>query len=329
MLSIISMGWNHPTNFIDNAFIEDLNIGTSSEWIEEKIGVKTRVTSLTNDYITNTRNGMPVNAKNVASTNTEILGTNAALHAIKNANLEAKDIGLVICNSCAPCKTIPSLSQVIAGNLGCSNVKSYDVTSACPAFALHMHYLNLFEEDALPEYILCIAASATTQHVNYNDRSDAAIWGDGSGAWIVSPRKYGKLQVLTTFFDADPTRCRAVVIDRYGHFHQDGRAVRDFSVRQTVRIIKRIEEEFAIDWNSDIFIGHQANRTMLDQICRNRKIPESNHWHNVELYGNQAGSGAAIVLAQNWDKLIVGQKIVIAVVGAGLSWGMTVFEVKG
>ncbi|NMC63998.1 MAG: ketoacyl-ACP synthase III, partial [SAR324 cluster bacterium] len=53
-----------------------------------------------------------------------------------------------------------------------------------------------------------------------------------------------------------------------------------------------------------------------------------NHWHNVTHIGNQAGAGCAAVLAMNWDKLKAGQRIVIAVVGAGLSWGSVLLEVQ-
>jgi 3-oxoacyl-[acyl-carrier-protein] synthase-3 len=188
--------------------------------------------------------------------------------------------------------------------------------------------LRNYEESKLPEFVLCISTATLTHHVNYNDRSDGAIWGDGAAAWIVSPRHVGKLEVLDSMYTADPTRCLAVVVDSYSFFHQDGRAVRDFSVRQTVRLVKAIEEQYPIDWTRDIFIGHQANRTMLEQITNNREIPAENHWHNVTYLGNQAGAGAPASLSMHWDKLVPGQHIVVAVVGAGLSWGSIVMRVR-
>jgi 3-oxoacyl-[acyl-carrier-protein] synthase-3 len=127
--------------------------------------------------------------------------------------------------------------------------------------------------------------------------------------------------MVDSTYTADPSRCEAVVVDTFRHFRQDGRAVRDFSVRQTVRLIKALENSYPIDWNRDIFIGHQANRTMLEQITNNREIPPTNHWHNVTHLGNQAGAGAPAVLSEHWDKIQQGQQIVVAVVGAGLSWG--------
>ena len=327
MLSIVSMGYNHPTGVIDNQFLEDLNVGTTAQWIIDKIGIKTRLTTLPLDYIRSTRNQDPREALKVASMTPTEMGVNAAKMALERAGLKAEDIGLVICNCCTPAQTAPAEAQRIAKELNL-RVKAFDVFTACPVFALHIDLLRSFKEDKLPDYVLCVSTAALTQHVNYNDRSDGAIWGDGAAAWIVTPRKPGRLSVVDSSYMADPTRCDAVVVDTYGHFRQDGRAVRDFSVRQTVRLIKGLEERFELDWNRDIFIGHQANATMLEQITNNRGIPATNHWHNVTTVGNQAGAGAPASLAMNWDQLKTGQKIVVAVVGAGLSWGSVLIDVK-
>ncbi|RIL09432.1 MAG: ketoacyl-ACP synthase III, partial [Proteobacteria bacterium] len=233
--------------------------------------------------------------------------------------------GMVICNCCTPDTLIPTEGQKIAALLGIK-APVREVFTACPAFALHLDFVDRFELSELPDYILCLSTAVLTANVNYNDRTDGAIWGDGAAAWVISPRHKGRLKVLETFYTSDPTRCDAVVVDRYGHFHQDGRAVRDFSVRQTVRLIKDIESRHPIDWERDIFIGHQANATMLEQITANREIPSSNHWYNVTNIGNQAGAGAPACLAMHWDEITPGQKIVVAVVGAGLSWGSVLLE---
>jgi 3-oxoacyl-[acyl-carrier-protein] synthase-3 len=172
------------------------------------------------------------------------------------------------------------------------------------------------------------STACLTHKVNYNDRTDGALWGDGAAAWVVSARHLGKLEVLETLYQADPRRCDAVVVDTFGYFHQDGRAVRNFSVLQTVKLMRQLEAKHPIDFSRDIFIGHQANYTMLQQITANRQIPESNHWHNVINVGNQAGASAPSVIAKHWDKITPGQNLVVAVVGAGLSWGSVLLRAR-
>jgi 3-oxoacyl-[acyl-carrier-protein] synthase-3 len=320
MLHILGMGTCHPDTVVDNKFLEDLDVGTNAQWIEEKIGIKTRVTTLSLDYIKATRNQDPRMAIEVASMSATDLGTKAAEAALKKVGIKAEQVGMIIVNCCTPRDTMPGEAVRIAERLNCPGV-AFDVYTACPAFALHIDFLRNYNESALPEFVLCISTAAMTQHVNYNDRSDGAIWGDGAAAWVVSPRHKGRLEILDSTYTADPSRCEAVVVDTYQHFKQDGRAVRDFSVRQTVRLIKALEMHYPIDWSRDIFIGHQANRTMLEQITNNREIPPTNHWHNVTYLGNQAGAGAPASLSAHWEHIQPGQYIVVAVVGAGLSWG--------
>jgi 3-oxoacyl-[acyl-carrier-protein] synthase-3 len=320
MLHILGMGACHPSTVVDNQFLEALDVGTNAQWIEEKIGIKTRVTTLSLDYIKTTRNQDPRMAHEAASMTATDLGVKAAELALKKTGITAQQVGMVIVNCCTPRDTIPGEAVRIAERLGCPGL-AFDVYTACPAFALHIDFLRNYNESKLPEFVLCISTAVMTQHVNYNDRSDGAIWGDGAAAWIVSPVHKGKLEVIDSTYTADPSRCEAVVVDSFKHFRQDGRAVRDFSVRQTVRLVKALETQYPIDWSRDIFIGHQANRTMLEQITNNREIPATNHWHNVTYLGNQAGAGAPASLCGHWDKIQSGQHIMVAVVGAGLSWG--------
>lgn len=326
MLNILGMGYSHANVVMTNQFIEDLGIDTTVEWIMDKIGIETRIVSIPLDYVKKTHNADPKKALDVATTNSTTLGIQAAQGAFEKAGLKPSDVGLVIVNCCTPVKLGQTEAQRIARGLGI-NALAYDVLSACPGFALHIDYLRNFREEEVPDYVLCVSTSTFSQKVNYNERSDGAIWGDGAAAWIVSNRKPGRLAVRDSSFNSDCSRSYAVISKRYGHFWQDGRAVRDFSVRQTVRLIKALEEKYNLDWSRDIFIGHQANYTMLKQITNNRHIPDGNHWHNVKTLGNQAGAGCAVVLAQNWDRLQAGQRIVIAVVGAGLSWGSVLLEV--
>ena len=327
-LNILGMGYAYPDNIIDNKFLEDLDTGTTAAWIEEKIGIKQRRTALPIDYILETRNCDPRKALEVSTHTPSQLGAQAAMMALERAGITPDQVGMLICNCCTPRQTAPAESQRVAAELGIGDIPAYDVFTACPAFALHLDFIKKFDSEQLPEYVLALCTATMTQKVNYNDRTDGAIWGDGAAAYVLSTKHAGKLKVNETMYTTDPSRCEAVVVDTYGFFHQDGRAVRNFSVLQTVKMMRDIESRFDIDWSRDIFIGHQANYTMLTQITNNRSINDSNHWYNVVEVGNQAGAGAPAVLAENWDKIESGQNIVVAVVGAGLSWGSALLHAE-
>ena len=58
-LNLLGIGHFHPESEITNRFLEDLDIGTSDDWILERVGIRTRRTALPLDYIRETRNADP------------------------------------------------------------------------------------------------------------------------------------------------------------------------------------------------------------------------------------------------------------------------------
>ena len=50
------MGHAHPENEITNRFLQELDIGTNEAWILERVGIRSRRTALSLDYIRETRN---------------------------------------------------------------------------------------------------------------------------------------------------------------------------------------------------------------------------------------------------------------------------------
>src|SRR5688572_27420579 len=95
-LYIHGVGHFHPENVIDNKLLEELDIGTSDEWIVERVGIRTRRTVLPIDYIRTTRNAdLRAGQEAALYTNVET-GKRAGLHALARAGLKPSDIGMVI-----------------------------------------------------------------------------------------------------------------------------------------------------------------------------------------------------------------------------------------
>ena len=60
------MGHFHPENVIDNRFLEELDIGTTDDWIMERVGIQQRRTVLPLEYISDTQNKDPRLAQEAA-----------------------------------------------------------------------------------------------------------------------------------------------------------------------------------------------------------------------------------------------------------------------
>ena len=104
---------------------------------------------------------------------------------------------------------------------------------------------------------------------------------------------------------------------------------RTFAIKQMTHLLQEIQQRVGPERAERlIYVGHQANLTMLEAVCRRAKIAPERHYANIAQYGNQAAAGAPVVLSQNWDRFQDGDLVAVVVVGSGLSWSSSLFEFK-
>jgi len=320
MLYLHGIGHFHPETVIDNEFLCSLDIGIDKGWVEERVGILERRTTLSLDYIRSTRNADARAAAEGSNVTTMEMGRRAGELAMRRAGLEARQIGMVIAGGCCPEMLIPAEASRVAAGLNMKAV-AFDLSAACASFVAQVHFVSQVRPEALPDFILLVNVEAFTRAVNYSERQSAVLFGDGATAAIVSPRVRSRVRVLQSSYFTDPSGHEQITIRAGGHFAQDGHRVQLFAIRKTTELLG--ETRFNGDSHTssrEYFIGHQANLRMLEAVCRRLGIPEQNHLSNVERFGNCGAAGAPSVLSQNWETL--GPCAVnMAVVGSGLSWG--------
>jgi len=326
-LYLHGMGHFHPENIITNRFLEEMDIGTNETWIMERVGIHTRRTVLPLDYIKETRNRDPREAFAAGLYNNAQTGAAAARMAIDRAGLKKEDIGLVISGSSAADNVSPAEASTVAAELGI-DVPCFDMNSACTTFGMQVHFVSLMRPEALPPFILLVNPENLTRCVDYADRKSAVLFGDGSSAAIVSTTMPSRKFFTSCAYGTKPSDWNKVGIPRMGYFQQDGNAVQGFAIRKTTESIRMLQKAYSLNGNRFIFIGHQANLGMLQTVCERSQIKENNHWHNVEFFGNTGCSGAPAVLSQRWNDLRPGDRVAVAIVGAGLSWVHMVLQVE-
>jgi 3-oxoacyl-[acyl-carrier-protein] synthase III len=325
-LFVHGLGHFHPENCIDNAFLASLDIGTDDAWIMERVGIRSRRTVLSLDYIVRTRNEHPAEAAHWSAYTNAQTGAAAARMAIERAGLQPSQIGLVIAGGCSPQYSIPAEACQVAAELGLS-VPAYDIASACSSFAVQLHHLRMMRPEALPDYVLVVNVENTTRTVDYRDRRTAVLWGDGSSAAVVSTRVPAPVRVRVSVVHSDPAGWNKVVIPNGGHFVQDGSAVQGFAIRKSLSTLSELTTQVR-NRPELIFIGHQANLLMLNSVCARAEIDSEHHWFNVDAVGNCGAAGAPCVLSQHWETLPTRAEIALVVVGSGLTWGGLLIDVE-
>jgi 3-oxoacyl-[acyl-carrier-protein] synthase-3 len=318
-LQIHSIAHFNPGNEITNRFLEELDIGTTDQWIIERVGIRSRRTVLPLDYIRETRNANPLAAMEAAEFTNAEMGQRAADAALARAGISRSDIGMVIAGGSGPDWQIPSEACTIANALE-MEVPAIDINSACTSFYTQLYMLSLMQPDKLPDYVLLVVPESLTKTVDYNDRATAVLWGDGAAAAVVSTRHVGRAAVLGNTLESSPAGWHKVTVSRGGHFKQVGRTVQTFGIKRMRNCLMALKNEFESDVRRFQFVGHQANQRMLESVCRKCEIPSDRHHSNVEWFGNTGCASSASVVSMNWDKWTDLDDIALVGVGSGLTW---------
>lgn len=318
-LYLHGVGHFHPETVIDNAFLEALDIGTTQEWIMERVGIRTRRTVLSLDYIRHTKNADPRAAAEASSYDHAELGARAARLALARAGLTPADIGMTLAGGTAPDFVCPAEACAIAAKLEI-DAPAFDVVSACTSFFVPLHFLSMMDPARMPRFVLIVVPETVTCTVDYRDRGTAVIWGDGAAAAIVSMREPSRAEILGSMMGSNPRAFEKVMVPRQGFFRQEGPSVQKFAVKTMTSMVKQLQNDFHEPGRSLTFIGHQANYRMLESVCNACEIAPHRHHHNVADFGNTGAAGSASVLSQRWDSYSPEHDVAMAGVGAGLTW---------
>lgn len=325
MLYFHGFGHFHPENEIDNAFLEALDIGTTDKWIVDRVGIRSRRTVLDLEYIRRTKNRDLRAAQEARVYSNAETGRRASAMAIERAGIKPSDIGMVIGGSCSPDSCIPAEASTIAKALGL-DVPAFDLGSACSTFGTQCHFVSMMGA-GLPEYVLLVNAENTTRVTDFSDRSSAILFGDATAAAVVSTKVPSRVRSTFTRFGGNPAGADEVVIPRVGHFYQNGAAVQKFAIKQMTELLREVQQRVPAEKKDRlIYIGHQANLTMLEAVTRRCEVPAERHFHNIVDRGNQAAAGAPVVVSQRWNDFVPGDIAALVVVGAGLSWSSVQME---
>src|SRR5574340_1192830 len=257
MTYIHGLGHFHPANEIDNAFLQDLDIGTDVAWIMERVGIESRRTVLSLDYIRTTRNADPRQAVEASLHTNAETGALAARQAIADARLTPADIGMVISGSCTPQSSCPAEACTIAAELGIE-APAFDVNSACSTFAWQLHFLAGMRPERMPDFVLLLQVENSTRAVDYNDRNTCVLWGDASTAQVVSLRVPARLKLIHSELDSDPKACDKVRFVQFRHFTQEGRTVQTFAIKRSLAVLAKLRAQVGAERSARMkVIGHQ------------------------------------------------------------------------
>lgn len=225
---------------------------TSDEWIRSRTGIGARHLA-----VEETTTGLAVAA---------------AKEALKDAEMTAEELDLIIAATVTADKFLPNLSCEVQSALGAKNAVAFDLNAACSGFLFALNTVQMYLENGVYKKALVIGAETLSKIMDWNDRSTCVLFGDGAGAAVVEvdsetnckakqPGAANKSGILSMVQGSDGARGEVLRCDnrpvnnpfavndtKLSYVSMNGQEVYKFAVKTVPKVIEEAVKKRDLKW---------------------------------------------------------------------------------
>jgi 3-oxoacyl-[acyl-carrier-protein] synthase-3 len=301
-----------PATVVPNAPIA-AHLGVNEQWIVARTGVRERRIAAEGETIVD-------------------YAATAAERCLESAGVIASEIDLVLVATMSHDELSPAAAPMVASRIGATAAGAMDVGAACSGFVSALALAVGMAESGRARNVLVVGADLLSKLTDPDDRSTAALFGDGAGAVLVSSTT-GPGGVGPAILGADGARADLVTASREeGVLRMKGHD----TFRQAV---DRLSEAALAAADSagkpladiDLFAFHQANTRILAAVGERLGLDADRVIDCIDRYGNTSAATIPLALAaaEETGRLQPGDAVRLAAFGGGLTWAATVIEWEG
>ncbi len=306
---INATGFYVPEERVPNQHFFELN-GLTSEWIEQRTGIKTR-------------------SKARPDENINTMGLEAIRNALPKLPYDIKEVDLIIAASYSPYDTVATAAHVAQREFQIQEAKALYLSSACSSFVNALEVVEGYFAMGKATKALIISADKNSAYWNETDPKAGHLWGDAAAAYFISKERVTDHDAEIVEIMTQALACVGKGPDGVHLRPRDGGIDmpegRDVFVQACTYMPKNaihLLEKNGYSINDlSYFIGHQANLRIMMNISKQLNLPEEKFLHNIEELGNTGSVSSALVYAQNDARFKKGDLICITVFGGGYSAG--------
>ncbi|MEW5745797.1 MAG: beta-ketoacyl-ACP synthase III [Nitrospirota bacterium] len=314
---IIATGSSVPERVVRNSDLEKI-VDTSDEWITERTGIRERRIAREDQT-------------------TSDLACEAAKQALKQADLKAKDIDLIVIGTVTPDMPFPSTACLVQHRLEAKNAAAFDVSAACSGFIYALATADSFIRAGTHKRVLVIGAETLSKFVDWEDRTTCVLFGDGAGA-VVLEAAAGDYGILSTHLYADGSLwemlnipgggsknppSRETLKDRLHCIKMKGNETFKIAVRSLEGLVTETLRANRLKPSQlTALIPHQANLRIIKATAERAGLPLDKVVINLDRYGNTSSASIPIALdeAVRTGRVRAGDYILLEAFGGGLTW---------
>ncbi len=308
---IIATGSYLPKKILTNDDLAKI-VDTSDDWIRSRTGITKRHIAADDEY-------------------TSHMAANAALNALKNANISSAQIDMIIVATTTPDNTFPSTATKVQHLIKASNACAFDVQAVCSGFIYALAIADNFIKSGQRKNILVIGAEKMSSILNWQDRTTCVLFGDGAGAVILSANTDNNSGIISTnlhsdgdFYDILYTDGGTSLNKTAGHIQMNGQEVFKHAVSKMSATINESlsNNNFTL---ADItwLVPHQANLRILEMVGKRLHINDDRVINYVAEHANTSAASIplALDLAVKNNKFKSGDLLALTAIGGGITWG--------
>jgi 3-oxoacyl-[acyl-carrier-protein] synthase-3 len=330
MAQISKIEYYLPEQIVTNQDLESENINWDLAKFEKRVGIKQR----------------HIAAENETSLDMAVKASEKVLLDYDKSKIDY----IMLCTQ-SPDFYLPTSACILQDRLKLNkNIGAHDFNLGCSGYIYGLAMAKGLIKAGVANNILFVTSETYSKFIHPEDKTNRAIFGDGAAATIIenSDREkimgfemgtdgsgFDKLIVKNGCFrnkfneEAETFEYGTNNITSDNHLYMDGPAIFNFSIETVPLIINNLlkKEKLAIE-DMDYFIYHQANKYMLNYIRKKQKISEEKFYLEIEDTGNTVSSTIPIAIkkALKAGKIKVGNKVLLAGFGVGLSYAAAIIE---
>jgi 3-oxoacyl-[acyl-carrier-protein] synthase-3 len=315
---ITAVGMYFPEKVYDNKFFESI-VETNEEWILTRTGIKER--------------------RILEKGATSDLATNAALDLIEKHKIKAEQIDCIIVATVTPDMFFPATACLVQRRIGAVNAWGFDLEAACSGFLFAFQTGCALIESGQYKKVMVIGADKMSSIVDYTDRNNCILFGDGAAAVLIEPSEDRTLGLQDSILRVDGTGEAALhmkgggslnpptyqTVDNKMHFlFQDGKAVFKVAVKGMADVSYELMQKNNLKADDIAYlVPHQANLRIIDATAERMGLSKDKVMINIDRYGNTTAATIPSCLVEYYrnGKIKKGDKIILAAFGAGYTWG--------
>jgi 3-oxoacyl-[acyl-carrier-protein] synthase-3 len=263
----------------------------------------------------------------------------AALECIQKRGIDKDEIDCILVATVTPDHNFPSTAALVQHKLGIKGCWGFDISAACSGFVFSLATAaSLVNSGAAKKVLLC-GADKMSSILNFDDRTQAVLFGDGAGVCIIEKSDDDTMGILDQLLFIDgkggqflhqkaggsaKKASHETVENKEHYIYQDGQAVFKAAVVGMADVSSEIMRRNNlssedIDW----LVPHQANLRIISATANRMGIGAEKVMINIDKYGNTTAGTIPICLSE-WlgnGLLKEGENIVLSSFGAGFTWG--------